>query len=66
MEGILHPKACRDSRYLSLWLLWALARPNSAFRDGMVIPNHAVVPANQLAALVKALLEATDGSELQE
>ena len=26
--------------------------------------NHVAVPANQLAALVKELLEATDGSEL--
>ena len=64
MEGILRHMACRDSCYLSLWLLWALARPYSAFRDGVSMLNHVAVPANQLAALVKELLEATDGSEL--
>jgi hypothetical protein len=58
--------ARRDQRYLSLWLQWALARPNSAFRDEVVMLNHAAVPANQLAALAKELLGATEGSELQE
>jgi hypothetical protein len=53
MESILRHMALRDSRYLSLWLQWALARPNSAFRDEIVMLNHATVPANQLAALAK-------------
>jgi hypothetical protein len=66
MEGILRHMARRDSRYLSLWLQWALARPNSAFRDEVVMLNHAAVPANQLAALAKELLGGTEGSELQE
>jgi hypothetical protein len=66
MESILRHMARRDSRYLSLWLQWALARPNSAFRDEVVMLNHAAVPANQLTALAKELLEATEGSELQE
>jgi hypothetical protein len=66
MESILRHIARRDSRYLSLWLQWAPARPNSAFRDEVVMLNHTAVPANQLAALAKELLESTDGSELQE
>ena len=47
-------------RYLSLWLQWALARPNSAFRDEVVLLNHASVPANQLEALATEMLENTD------
>jgi hypothetical protein len=62
MESILRHMALRDSRYLSLWLQWALARPNSAFRDEVVMLNHAAVPPNHLAALAKELLEATDMS----
>jgi hypothetical protein len=66
MENILRHMALRDSRYLSLWLQWALARPNSAFRDEVVMLNHAAVPANQLAALAKELLEGTESTELVE
>ncbi|GIV63632.1 MAG: DUF6094 domain-containing protein [Chloroflexota bacterium] len=64
MESILRHMACRDSRYLSLWLQWALARPNSAFRDEVVMLNRTAVPANQLAALGKELLDSTGDSEM--
>ena len=46
--------ACRDQRYLSLWLQWALSRPNSAFRDEIVAANHASVPVNVLEELAQA------------
>jgi len=64
MESILRHMALRDSRYLSLWLQWALSRPNSAFRDEVVMLNHANVPANQLSALAKELLDSTGESEM--
>jgi hypothetical protein len=66
MESILRHMARRDSRYLSLWLQWALARPNSAFRDEVVMLNHAAVPANQLVALAKDLLDSTGDSEMHQ
>jgi hypothetical protein len=66
MESILRHMARRDSRYLSLWLQWALARPNSAFRDEVVMLNHANVPANQLTALAKELLDSTGDSEMHQ
>ncbi len=49
--------ARRDQRYLSLWLQWALSRPNSAFRDEVVAANHASVPVNVLEALAREMLE---------
>ncbi|GAP10023.1 hypothetical protein BECAL_01178 [Bellilinea caldifistulae] len=64
MESILRHMARRDSRYLSLWLQWALARPNSAFRDEVVMLNHAAVPAYQFTALAKELLDSTGDSEM--
>jgi len=66
MENILRHMALHDSRYLSLWLQWALARPNSAFRDEVVLLNHANVPANQLTALAKELLDSTGDSEMNQ
>lgn len=36
MESQLRSKARSDKRFLSLWLQWSLARPNSAFRDEKV------------------------------
>jgi hypothetical protein len=36
MESSLRAKARQDKRFLSVWLQWALARPNSAFRDEKV------------------------------
>jgi superfamily II DNA or RNA helicase len=36
MENRLRAKARGDKRFLSLWLQWSLARPNSAFRDEKV------------------------------
>lgn len=62
MESILRQMARRDPRYLSLWLQWALSRPNSAFRDEIVAANHASVSVNVLEALARELSEnaATD------
>jgi hypothetical protein len=57
MEGVLRHMARRDQRYLSLWLQWALSRPNSAFRDEIVAANHASVPVNVLEALAREMLE---------
>jgi hypothetical protein len=57
MESILRHMARRDPRYLSLWLQWALSRPNSAFRDEVVAANHASVPANILEALAREMME---------
>jgi SNF2 family DNA or RNA helicase len=37
MEGMLKSLAIQSNRYLSTWLQWSLARPNSAFRDEMVM-----------------------------
>ncbi len=59
MESILRHMARRDQRYLSLWLQWALSRPNSAFRDEIVAANHASVPVNVLEALAREMLENT-------
>lgn len=36
MESSLRAKARQDKRFLSMWLQWSLARPNSAFRDEKV------------------------------
>lgn len=36
MEAGLRAKARQDRRFLSVWLQWSLARPNSAFRDEKV------------------------------
>ncbi len=37
MDRFLKQQAMDDSRYLSVWLQWSLARPNSGFRDEAVI-----------------------------
>lgn len=39
MEQTLKKMAIQDKRYLSTWLQWSLARPNSAFRDETVMVN---------------------------
>jgi hypothetical protein len=56
MESVLRQMALRDQRYLSVWLQWALSRPNSAFRDEMVVLNHTTIPANTLESLARDLL----------
>jgi hypothetical protein len=56
MESVLRQMALRDQRYLSVWLQWALSRPNSAFRDEMVVLNHTTIPANLLESLARDLL----------
>jgi superfamily II DNA or RNA helicase len=40
MDSDLKDLAKQDGRYLSVWLQWALARPNSAFRDEVVITEE--------------------------
>jgi len=57
MRNAMRHMARRDPRYLSLWLQWALSRPNSAFRDEIVAANHASVPINVLEALAREMLE---------
>jgi len=57
MESILRLMARRDQSYLSLWLQWAFSRPNSTFRDEIVMANHASVPVNVLEALACEMLE---------
>jgi len=37
MDSSLKQLAIQSSRYLSTWLQWTLARPNSAFRDEVVV-----------------------------
>jgi len=37
MDRFLKQQAMDDNRYLSVWLQWSLARPNSGFRDESVI-----------------------------
>ena len=37
MESTLKQMAIQSNRYLSMWLQWSLARPNSAFRDETVL-----------------------------
>jgi SAM-dependent methyltransferase len=37
MDDALKHMAVTDKRFLSLWLQWSLARPNSGFRDEVVI-----------------------------
>jgi SNF2 family DNA or RNA helicase len=39
-----------------VWLQWALSRPNSAFRDEMVVLNHTTIQANLLESLARDLL----------
>ncbi len=41
MESDLKDLAKQDGRFLSVWLQWALARPNSAFRDETVVVDEA-------------------------
>ena len=40
MNNNLKDLAIRSSRYLSTWLQWSLARPNSAFRDEVVVVDE--------------------------
>jgi len=40
MNSNLKDLAIRSSRYLSTWLQWSLARPNSAFRDEVVVVDE--------------------------
>ena len=62
MDSTLKQMAIRDKRYLSTWLQWTLARPNSAFRDETVVVNEVdeddeticKVPLLQLPATVGA------------
>jgi hypothetical protein len=57
MESVLRQMAMRDQRYLSVWLQWSLARPNSAFRDETVVLNHTTIPVNLLESLARDLLD---------
>jgi hypothetical protein len=40
MDSSLKQLATQSSRYLSTWLQWSLARPNSAFRDEVVLMDE--------------------------
>jgi hypothetical protein len=40
MDSSLKSMALQSSRYLSTWLQWSLARPNSAFRDETIIVDE--------------------------
>ncbi|TLN19865.1 DEAD/DEAH box helicase, partial [bacterium] len=40
MDSGLKQLAVQSSRYLSIWLQWSLARPNSAFRDEVVVVDE--------------------------
>ncbi|MBI4926835.1 MAG: hypothetical protein HY835_03640, partial [Anaerolineae bacterium] len=40
METSLKQLAIQSNRYLSTWLQWSLARPNSAFRDEVVVVDE--------------------------
>ncbi|NPV78410.1 MAG: hypothetical protein HPY59_18795, partial [Anaerolineae bacterium] len=40
MDSGLKQLAIQSSRYLSTWLQWTLARPNSAFRDEVVVVDE--------------------------
>jgi hypothetical protein len=40
MDSSLKQLAIQSSRYLSTWLQWSLARPNSAFRDEVVVVDE--------------------------
>jgi len=40
MDSTLKQLAIQSSRYLSTWLQWSLARPNSAFRDEVVVVDE--------------------------
>jgi hypothetical protein len=40
MDRSLKQLAVQSSRYLSTWLQWSLARPNSAFRDEVVLVDE--------------------------
>ncbi len=40
MDSSLKQLAIQSSRYLSTWLQWTQARPNSAFRDEVVVVDE--------------------------
>jgi hypothetical protein len=40
MDRSLKQLAIQSSRYLSTWLQWTLSRPNSAFRDEVVVVDE--------------------------
>lgn len=62
MEDMLKQLAKQSNRYLSTWLQWSLARPNSAFRDEVVLVDEVQedgktvrsVPLLELPAVVGA------------
>ena len=66
LEGLLRQMAKENSRYLSLWLQWALARPNSAYRDEVVMLNHETIPPNVLSAIAETLLDSVNETKPTE
>lgn len=57
MESDLRALAKQQPRFLSVWLQWALARPNSGFRDETVVLHLKTPRANELLTLAQNLLE---------
>ena len=49
MDSSLKSMALQSNRYLSTWLQWSLARPNSAFRDETIIVDE----LNQKGELIR-------------
>lgn len=60
MEGSLRELARQQPRFLGVWLQWALARPNSAFRDEVVNLHIFNIPANMLDELAKGMFKLAD------
>ncbi len=60
MESDLRALAKQQPRFLAVWLQWALARPNSGFRDETVVLHLKTPRANELLALAQNLLEQAD------
>ncbi len=52
MEASLKQLAIQSRRYLSTWLQWSLARPNSAFRDEAVVVDEVVGEDGEVARKV--------------
>lgn len=63
MESTLRKLAKAQPRFLSVWLQWALARPNSAFRDETVVLHLKTPHANELLAMAQAILEEANAPE---
>lgn len=60
MFGSLKNLAVQDRRLLSLWLQWSLARPNSGFRDEVVVreirdPDGNIIACEQLMLLPRVV-----------